>query len=86
MSIKDVFMLLKHQEKVDNVFNTRYNVLKEHYEVIHLQLNDKQIYLEKASLIWDELTERQKGRLEGQLEVYENLIEEKKKDNGFNNR
>ncbi|SFR78216.1 hypothetical protein SAMN05661086_01677 [Anaeromicropila populeti] len=79
-------MLLKHQEKVDNVFNTRYNVLKEHYEVIHLQLNDKQIYLEKASLIWDELTERQKGRLEGQLEVYENLIEEKKKDNGFNNR
>lgn len=39
--------------------------------------NEKIVFLLRAAQVWDTLTEREKGRLEGQLDVYENLSFEK---------
>lgn len=41
--------------------------------VITTNTAEKMIFLSRASKIWDTLNERQKGRLEGQLDVYEKL-------------
>lgn len=35
--------------------------------------NEKINYLLRAAQVWDTLTEREKGRLEGQLDVYEKI-------------
>lgn len=43
-----------------------------------LSNDDKCEYLTKASLIWDNLTEREKGRLEGKLEALEKYTLDKK--------
>ena len=38
---------------------------------------EKEKYITRASKIWDTLSEREKGRLEGQLDVYEKLAKNK---------
>lgn len=44
---------------------------------IDISTSEKVEFLLKVFQVWDTLTERQKGRLEGQLDVYENLEFEK---------
>lgn len=46
---------------------------------IQLSLDDKKEYLEKASQLWDSLSERQKGRLEGKLEAIEQFAVEERR-------
>lgn len=43
-----------------------------------ISLDDKKEYLKKASDLWDKLTERQKGRLEGKLEAFEQFALEER--------
>lgn len=44
-----------------------------------LSTDDKKEYLRKAAQMWDRLTERQKGRLEGKLEAFELFSQEEKR-------
>lgn len=43
-----------------------------------MSVDEKKNYLEKAANLWDDLTERQKGRLEGKLEAFEQFALEER--------
>ncbi len=45
---------------------------------MELPMETKKDFIKRVYDIWDTLTERERGRLEGQMDVYEKLAAERK--------